>query len=113
MYCLVPTAPLGSISSCALANCNASMPSNDVTVWANEADHKDSSRNSVKIPDLCIGCIFLRTTRVHLGGEVAKSQAENFCPIEVCEPPQSFLISNDHTRSVKKCIDNIGAFLLI
>src|ERR1700682_632640 len=83
MYCLVPIAPLGSISSCALPNCNASIPSNEVTVWANEADHKDSSRKIVKIADLRIGCIFLRTTRTHLGGELMKSQAENLSSVAV------------------------------
>src|SRR5271154_4510777 len=34
MYCLVPIAPLGSTLSSGLANCDASIPSNVVTVWA-------------------------------------------------------------------------------
>src|SRR5579871_48894 len=40
MNCLVPTAPLGSTSSSGLANCEASIPSKLVTVWADSGKYK-------------------------------------------------------------------------
>src|SRR5258708_40200368 len=84
MYCLVPTAPFGSTSSCALVSCNASIPSNEVTVWANEAEPTDSSTKNVIIPGLAIDCIFLRTTTAHRGEEQRVSQPETPGLIGVC-----------------------------
>src|ERR1017187_9910869 len=53
MYCLVPTAPLGSTSYSGCPTCDAAIPSNEVTVWAIDHEVKNT-KSRVRIPDLVI-----------------------------------------------------------